>query len=245
MKQHLTKTGILSIFFVLVLFSSVCLAEGATILHKQQKADGVMGQPGQESTSVTYLSSDSIFEKSSTGIDMLISLDKGSILNVNHKEKEYSEYTMEELNQALATLGSGGTAEEQQGMAMMKQMMGNMAQDAKLEKLGPAESIAGHSTVKYQLTISPMVITIWAAPDIKMPAAYFDTMKVTATKNPMFDLSAMFDALKQIEGVALRTDTVFSMMGMKVSSREEVIRIESGSFPDVAVPAGYKKVSIF
>ena len=34
-----------------------------------------------------------------------------------------------------------------------------------------------------------------------MPDAYFDNMKLTAASNPMFDLSAMFDSFKEIEGV--------------------------------------------
>lgn len=244
MKRLSSSVSVLAVFTVFFLLFSACMAEDATILHKLQKTDGVMGQPGQESTSVTYLSSDAIYEKSSSGTDFLIRFEGGSVLSINHKEKEYSEYTFEELNQALASAG-GDSAENKEAQEMMKKMMGNMAKEARLEKLGPAEDVAGYSTVKYQLTISPMVITIWAAPDIPMPDAYFDNMKLTSASNPMFDLSAMFDAFKEIEGVGMKTETVFSMMGMNMKSREEVVKVEKGTFPQVAVPAGYKKQSMF
>ena len=229
------------VFFMLF---AACLAEDATILHKQLKTDGVMGQKGQESTSVTYLSSGAIYEKSSTGTDFVIRFKEGSVLSINHKEKKYSEYTFEEMNRALASAGSE-SGEGQEAQAMMKKMMGNIAKEAKLEKVGQGEKIAGYSTEKYELTISPMLITIWAAPDLTMPDAYFDAMKMSAAQNPMIDLSAMFDSFKKIDGVGMRTDTVFSMMGMKVKSSEVVVKVEKGAFPSVTVPDGYKKESMF
>ena len=223
---------------------ATCLAADATILHKRQKSDGVMGQKGEESTSTTYLSSDAIYEKSSSGTEFMIRFKEGSVLSINHKEKEYSEYTFADMNKALAAAGSA-SEEDREAQAMMKKMMGNMAKDAKLEKMGPGENIAGYSTQKYKMTMSPMVITIWAAPDLPLPAAYFDTMKLNAPQNPMMDLSAMFDAFKEIEGVGMRTETVFSMMGMTVKSMDEVEKVEKGAFPDVAIPQGYQKTSIF
>ena len=51
---NINAVVVVLVFFMLF---AACLAEDATILHKQLKTDGVMGQKGQESTSVTYLSS--------------------------------------------------------------------------------------------------------------------------------------------------------------------------------------------
>lgn len=244
MKRLSSNFNAVAVVLVFFMLFAACLAEDATILHKLQKSDGVMGQKGQESTSVTYLSSGAIYEKSSSGTDFLIRFKTGSVLSINHNKKQYSEHTFEELNRALSSAGSG-SKEDEEAQAMMKKMMGNMAKEAKLEKMGPGEEIAGYSTEKYQLTMSPMVITIWAAPDLPMPDAYFDAMKLSAPQNPMIDLSAMFDSFKEIEGVGMKTDTVFSMMGMTVKSGEEVIRVEKGSFPTVTVPDGYQKESMF
>lgn len=244
MKKLSLGVTVSAVFLVFFMLFAGCMAADATILHKLQKTDGVMGQPGQESTSVTYLSSDAIYEKSSSGNDFLIRFEGGSVLSIDHKKKQYSEYTFEELNRALASAG-GDSEEDREAQAMMKKMMGNMAKEAKLEKLGPAEDVAGYSTVKYQLTISPMVITIWAAPDLPMPDAYFDNMKLSAPQNPMFDLSAMFDSFKEIEGVGMKTETLVSIMGMNMKSREEVVKVEKGAFPEVTVPDGYKKASMF
>lgn len=244
MNRFSCRMGVFSVLVVMILLSAVGLAEEATILHKHQKSDGVMGQKGEETTSVTYLSPSAVFEKSSSGTDFLIRFKEGSVLTINHEEKQYTEYTFEELNQALAQMGSE-SEENQQAQAMMKQMMGNMAKEAKLEKLGPGGEIAGYSTEKYQLTMSPMVITVWAAPDLPMPDAYFDTMRLSTPQNPMFDLGAMFESFKKIEGIGMKTETVFSMMGMKVTSLDEVTRVEQGTFPEVSIPAGYKEVSVF
>ncbi len=244
MKRLSVNLNVVVVVLVFFMLFAACLAGDATILHKVQKTDGVMGQKGQESTSVTYLSSDAIYEKSSSGNDFLIRFEGGSVLSINNKEKKYSEYTFEDLNKALASAGDESN-ENKEAQAMMKKMMGNMTKEAKLVKIGPAEDVAGYSTVKYELTMPPMLITIWAAPDLPMPDAYFDNMKLTATQNPMFDLSAMFDSFKQIDGVGMKTETVFTMMGMTVKSREEVVKVEKGSFPEVTIPAGYKKESMF
>jgi len=244
MKRISFRLSALFLLIAVISMSAVVIAEEATILHKQQKTDGVMGQKGEETTSVTYLSPSAVYEKSSSGTDFLIRFEEGSVLTIDHEEKQYAEYTFEELNQALAQMGSE-SEENEQAQAMMKKMMGNMAKEAKLEKLGPGEEIAGYATEKYQLTMSPMMITVWAAPDLPMPDAYFDTMRLSTPQNPMFDLGAMFESFKKIEGIGMKTETVFSMMGMEVKSLDQVTRVEQGSFPEVSVPAGYKQVSAF
>jgi len=244
MKRFGWEINLWVVVTVVLLMFAAPLAADATILHKQQKTDGVMGQKGQESTSTTYLSSEAVYEKSSTGTEFMIRFQEGSVLSINHKEKQYSEYTFEEMNKALASAGSG-SQEDQEAQEMMKRMMGNIAKETKLEKLGPGEDIAGYATEKYRITMSPMIITIWAAPDLPMPDAYFDTMKLNTPKNPMMDFGAMFDSFKEIKGVGLKTESVVSMMGMNIKSLDEVVKVEEGSFPSVTVPDGYKKTTIF
>ena len=244
MKRFSWKICLLAIVPLIIMMFATSLAADAKNFPKQQKTDGVIGQKGQESTSTTYLSAEAVYEKSSNGTEFMIRFKEGSVLSINHQEKEYSEYTFDDLNKALASAGSG-SQEDREAQEMMKRMMGNIAKETKLEKLGPGENIAGYATEKYQITMAPMVITIWAAPDLPMPDAYFDTMKLNSPKNPMMDFGAMFDSFKEIKGVGMKTESVVSMMGMSIKSLDEVVRVEEGSFPDVTVPDGYKKTTIF
>jgi len=48
---------------------------------------------------------------------------------------------------------------------------------------------------------------IHAAPGLKLPALYYDAMKMRAPRNPMFDMSKLYDEMKKIKGMALKTVT--------------------------------------
>jgi hypothetical protein len=39
-------------------------------------------------------------------------------------------------------------------------------------------------------------LEIWAAPELQVPAVFYDAMKIFTPANPMFDLRKMYDAFK-------------------------------------------------
>ena len=91
-----------------------------------------------------------------------------------------------------------------------------------------------------------MTMEIWAAPDLKVPAQYYDAIKLRMPRNPMFDLGKVFDEMKKIGGFPLKQVTTMKMMGMESRSTMVVTSVDKGPVAKTTfdVPAGYKKVDM-
>jgi len=85
---------------------------------------------------------------------------------------------------------------------------------------------------------------IHAAPDLKIPALYYDAMKMRVQRNPLFDMSKLYDEMKKIKGYALKTVMTTKMMNMVTQTTTVVTSVEKGPIPPSTfeVPAGYKLV---
>ena len=121
--------------------------------------------------------------------------------------------------------------------------MGQAAASFTVSKQGPGEAIAGYATEKY-LIQGPMEMEIWAAPDLKIPATYYDVMKLQMPANPMFDMGKLYDEMKKISGITLKSVMTMKMMNMEMKTTKVVTSVEKGSIPASVfeVPAGYKLV---
>jgi hypothetical protein len=88
----------------------------------------------------------------------------------------------------------------------------------------------------------PIEMEIWAAPDLTVPAIYYDGLKMNMPPNPMFDMGKMYDEFKKIKGMTVKTVMRMSMMGMNMTSTTAVTSVEKGAIPasTFQVPAGYK-----
>ncbi len=85
-----------------------------------------------------------------------------------------------------------------------------------------------------------------AAIDLKIPAAYYDVLKMRMPSIPMFDLKKMFDEMKKIEGFPLKTvqSMNIEMMKMEIKNTKVVTSIEKGALPAsiFEIPEGYTLV---
>jgi hypothetical protein len=128
-------------------------------------------------------------------------------------------------------------------MAAMKKMMGQTETSFFVSKAGQGETIAGYETEKYLLK-GPMEIEIHSAANLRIPAAYYDVMKLQMPSNPLFDMRKMYDEMKKINGIPLKTITIMRMMGQEMKTTKVVTSIEKGAIPASVfeVPAGYKLV---
>jgi len=212
--------------------------EGITLSQKTTSTGGP-GQGGNSTTSTVYFREDAMREIQEKGQDFIISFQTGLLILIDHDNKTYSESSLEDLQRLIDEVGQ----EQPEGMEMMRQMMGGKGGEVTVEKLGPGEEIAGFSTEKYRITSPPMEFVIWAAPELKVPSVYYDTLKVRRAKNPLFDMSKMLEAFKQVNGYSLKTEMTMSMMGMNMKSSTEVTKVERGPIPDsqFEVPTGYRK----
>lgn len=222
--------------------SLVQASEGLT-LKKKITTSGMMGQAGKASTTTSYFS-ENVFRTTSDGDDLIVRLDERTIAFIDHKNQRYSEVSLDELEQIIGQ-ATARLEENQEAMAAMRQLMGGAEKgEVSVTPQGDGENIAGYTTRKYLVKVPPMVeMEIWSAPELTLPPAYYDVLKLRTPPNPIFDLEKMVDAMKEVEGVSLKTVTTVSVMGMKMTSTEEVIEIEKGPLRDsiFQVPSEYSK----
>jgi hypothetical protein len=209
-----------------------------------QETTTTAGAPGggKTMTSTNYFSRNFMKRVSPDGNDTIIKLDDGKIITIDNKKKTYSIVTVQELNDMLEKVSAAASANKEQ-MEAMKKMMGQMSDSWSVTKLGPGEPIAGYKTEKYLLK-GMMDMEMWVAPELKMPAVYYDAMKMRMRGNPMFDMSKMYDEFKKINGMTLKTVSTMKMMGMEVKTETVVTSVEKTPIPASVfeIPAGFKQV---
>ncbi len=202
------------------------------------------GAPGGGRTmnSTNYFSRNFMKRVSSDGNDTIIKLDEGKIITIDNNKKTYSVTTVQELNDMLEKAAAAASENKQQ-MEAMRKMMGQMSDSWSVTKTGPGEPIAGYNTEKYALK-GMVEMELWAAPDLKVPAVYYDAMKMRLRANPMFDMSKMYDEFKKIDGMTLKTVMTMKMMNMEIKNETVVTSVEKAPIPASVfeVPAGYKQV---
>ncbi|HEX5474594.1 MAG TPA: DUF4412 domain-containing protein [Vicinamibacterales bacterium] len=197
--------------------------------------------PGRPSgTSTIYFGQNAMKQTSSDGHGVIVRLDQQKMILIDDGRKTYSEMTFEQAQQAgnRAMRGLDPQAAEQ-----MRKMMGGDS-PATVTDEGPGGQIAGYTTEKYELSMGPIQTEIWAAPEITVPGAYYEAMKALAPANPMIDMSKMYDEMKKVKGVALKTVMHMNMMGRDMAVTTEVTSIDKGPVPPSTfdIPEGYKKV---
>ncbi len=215
-------------------------AEDLTVVFK-------MTGTGAPATSTAYYSPEKM-RTSTSAMDMVITYGSGLIVTIDHKKKEYSEITMEEMEAALAK----SAAQMANLPPAVRDMMGGAAESATVTK-GAVRQIAGYDCQEYTVAVGTSMTTrVCASTAVAPPSAKVDYRKYAslagAVKGPMFQSFAkMADELKKIQGFILAESTSFKMMGQNVQSSREATEVRKGAIPasafDVAAIApGYKKV---
>ena len=212
-------------------------------MHSTTTSSGMMGRGGGSVTSTEYFGKNAIKTSSSDGNDSIMRFDTQKLISIDSKKKTYSEITFQQLQDMLSKAGDAAGGMSDEDMAVMKKVMGQMATSFSVTKVGPGENIAGYATEKYLLK-GPMEVEIFAASDLKLPTAYYDAMKFQMPSMPMFDMRKMYDEMKKISGIPLKTITTMKMMGNEMKTTKVVTSIEKGAIPlsVFEIPAGYKRV---
>jgi len=232
------------------------LCAGVNLPYASAQLSGILSQGvtmtmtttanGRTSTSTHYFSGNASKAVTGTGTDTIIRFDQQKLISIDNQKKTYSEMTFQEMQAMMdqAEKGMSQATDNPEAMAAIKKMMGggNLT-PLTVTKKGPGETIAGYATEKY-LVAGPMDIEIWAAPDLKVPAAYYDSMKLRLPSNPIMDLRKMYDAFKQVNGWPVKYVMTLKMMGRSIVTTSEVTSVQKGAIPPATfeVPAGYQKV---
>jgi hypothetical protein len=198
---------------------------------------------GKPSTATSYFSGSAIKNSSAAGQDSIIRFDQRKFVSVDNKKKTYTEITFDELEQMMDKAGAMMNQNPEAMAALQKMMGGGNAKPLTVTKQGPGGTIAGYATEKYLVT-GPFDMEIWAAPELKVPATFYDAQRLRIPANPIFDMGKMFEALKQVNGWAMKTTMKMRMMGRDIETTTEVTSVQKGAVPASTfdVPAGYKQV---
>ncbi len=220
--------------------------EGLT-LHKRSSTTGIPGQESHSQTSTMYLDDNSIREVFGDGTELVILHRERRLVRINHRERNYSELSFDELQERLDRVSEEidrRAAEDPEAVNELRELLGDSRGEVRLEKEGPGEQVAGFETEIYRLTMPPLSLKIWAATDLHVPAIYYDSLKIHAKPNPLFDLERMFEAFKEIDGLSLKTEVRMKVMGMEITSTDEVTQVERGPVPRPGIPPEYQRVEV-
>ncbi len=212
-------------------------------VHSTETSSGMMGKGGGTTTNTDYYSRNAVKMSKSDGSDNIIQFDAEKIIAIDNKKKTYTEMTFEQLQQMLNKAGAQLGAKSEEMESVMK-MMGFTDASVSVTKEGPGETIAGYTTEKYLVKLGPIEMEIMASPDFKLPGAYYDVLKIQMPPNPIFDMNQLYDEMKKIDGIPLKTVTNIKMMNMEIKSSKVVTSIEKGAVPASVfeIPSGYKRV---
>jgi hypothetical protein len=198
--------------------------------------------PGANTTAITYFTPEAMKRSSSDGTDSIVRLTDGKIISIDNKKKTYTVTTVEEIQQIIKKAAAEMGGQDAEAMAAMRKMMGAVASSFSVTPQGAGENVAGYATQKYQLN-GPIAMELWAAPELKLPAAYYDALKMRTPPNPMFDMSKMYDEMKKVDGMVLKSVMTMKMMGREMTTTTLVTSVDKGPIPPSTfeIPAGYKQ----
>jgi len=210
-------------------------AEDLTIVSK------TIANQGAPTTSTQYIGADRI--RSSDGEnDTIVEVAAGRFTVINHKKKEYSQFTRDEM------LASMQQFEQQMSGpmgAMMEKMMGGKVGEVTVQK-GASRKVAGYDCTTYTFSLGEnMRYEMCSTQALQLPPAYFDVLKGPyAMAGPMarrFD--KIFDEMKKIKGFPVALSSTVNLMAFKINVVSEATEIRKGPIPASAfqLPAGYKK----
>ena len=192
-------------------------------------------------TSTQYLSTGRI-RTSNPETDTIFDAGSGRIAVVNHKKKEYYEFTREEMAAAMQQFEQ----QMQQAGPMMEKMMGGPVGEVTVRKTGASRKVAGYDCDEYTVAMGEALrYDICAAPGLVGPAQYYDALKTPfSSLGPSSRrFEKLFDSMKQIKGFPIAMSSSVQIMMVKNQMKTEATEIKKGAIPEsaFAIPAGYRK----
>jgi len=195
---------------------------------------------GTTRTQTQYLSA-SRMRMSGEERDTIVDLVSGKITILDHRRKEYSETSLEELRAFLDQIDSAMA-----GRAIVDRSAGATG-SVTIEKGAGGKRVAGYDTESYVLTMGEwMRVEVFTTTALDPPARYYDARKVLyASMGPMarrFD--RVYDEMKKIKGFPLATTFDYRMRVARREVTTEATEVRKGPIPDsvFVAPEGYKKI---
>ena len=198
---------------------------------------------GPPTTSTQYIGTEKI--RSSDGEhDTIVDVAAGRFTVINHKKKEYTEFTREDMAAAMQKF-------EQQMSgpmgAMLEKMMGGKVGEVTVVK-GVSRRVAGYDCTNYAFTLGEnMKYEMCSTQALQLPDQlyYYDALKGPySMMGPMGKrFEKLFDAMKKIKGFPIAMNSSVNLMGFKMNLASEATEVRKGAVPAsaFALPSGYAK----
>jgi len=251
--MRIVRTATSIVCGIVLLAALPARAEDLTIAFKTTSGK-------QASTSTQYLTA-ARMRTADAEQDSIVDFAAGRIIQIDHKKKQYSEMTMDQIEAAMQEAAAemqDAQAEMQEAMKDMPPalrekmggMMGGGAAAVTVAK-GSTRKVAGYECQVYTLSMGSGIsmemcnTTALALPMKPGEFARVGRFASSFAANPMFQqMSKLGEEMKKIEGFTLADRTRTSMMGRTIESSREAVEVKAGPIPDSVfeIPAGYKKV---
>jgi hypothetical protein len=224
-------------------------AEDLTIVSKVTDNN----EPAETTTS--YYGTDRIRVASSAEQEFMAELGSGQMTMIDHKKKQYSVITRQELEAAAAKMQAQLKQMEEQMKNVppamrekMAGMMGGLAASVDVQKGTGGRKLAGYSCENWIVTVGQMVKQEQClTTELSFPPQTWDAIKglSSAMSGPAGQsMQQLYDKFKEMKGLPLASTSTTKIMGKTMTSSTEVVEIKKGPIPASAwaIPAGYKQV---
>jgi len=231
--RQLCRTA--AVLFCAAALPALAGAEDLTIVSK------VTVNQGAPATSTQYLGAQKVRTTDGEN-DTIVDVAAGRYTVINHKKKEYYEFTRDEMMAAMQKYEAQMSGPMG---AMMEKMMGGKVGEVSVVK-GAARKVAGYDCTAYTVTLGDnMKYELCAAEALSIPPAYYDALKGPySMMGPMGRrFVKVFEEMKKIKGVPIAMNGNVNVMSIKMNMASEATDVKRGAIPESAfvVPAGYKK----
>ena len=173
--------------------------------------------------------------------DSIMDLKAGRMTLIDHKKKEYSEFTLEEMAAFMNDM-----EKQMQGNPIMEKLMGGALGEVSVKKGATPRKIAGYTCDEYIMSMGEnMTWEMWTTPDVQPPMQYFDAYKAQfSSMGPMAKrMEKMVDEMRKLKGFPLATTMHMKMMMASVDTTTEATEVKKGPVAASVfeVPKDYKK----
>jgi uncharacterized protein (DUF2141 family) len=225
-------------------------AEDLTITYK------VTGRGDGVTTATQYYSATKI--RTSDGEhDAIVDLAGGRIITVDHKNKQYSEILVAEM-EAMMKSANAQMEEAMKNVPpnmrdMIAKKMGGASGDSAFAMSvtkGGTRSVAGYTCQDYTIAMGENVKTETCnTTALAIPFDPTQFRKMWSFTNPAFmnaakNAAKAAEQMQQVQGLPLAEKTSFSMMGRNTTVTKEATEVKKGAIAASVFepPAGYKKI---
>jgi len=179
--------------------------------------------------------------------DTMIDFASGKIVTIDHQKKEYSEITLEEMEQTM----KAASAQMEEMMAkippqMREQMAGRFGGGDVSVTKGESRTVAGYSCTNYTISMGTMMTQETCNTTALTPP--FDPsnfQKLSKVSVPMMQgMDKVIAKMSEVKGLSLSQRTSVKMMGQGRDTTLEATEVKKGPIAASAfeLPAGYKQV---